>query len=333
MKADTDFSTIFTEMDNADVPADFKWRALFLYIHGLQDYDCLSRYQKEQIHSLMLNAMDKKEYSNENFQVLLKEKVEILNEPYINKMTDAIEESKKLLQEFQDLLMRRKGDVQKLEITTLDAISKGKEPKDIILEVRKSFHKVATIMEKDVATLEHLSKTDKLTGLYNRRGFDEFLEKYIEIAIKGDKPLVLVLIDIDHFKKFNDNFGHLVGDQALAVVAKLIKQTIQEFQQKDVIDYLGARYGGEEFAVIMPDTILEEASIKAENIRKKLERYNFIIRDSQGSIVHKEIKITVSIGVAQLKPEENQLIEFLIDAADKALYTAKSQGRNQVCCY
>ena len=71
MKADTDFSTIFTEMDNAGVPADFKWRALFLYIHGLQDYDCLSRYQKEQIHSLMLNAMDKKEYSNENFQVLL----------------------------------------------------------------------------------------------------------------------------------------------------------------------------------------------------------------------------------------------------------------------
>ena len=101
MKADTDFSTIFTEMDNAGVPADFKWRALFLYIHGLQDYDCLSRYQKEQIHSLMLNAIDKKEYSNENFQVLLKEKVEILNEPYINKMTDAIEESKKLLQEFR----------------------------------------------------------------------------------------------------------------------------------------------------------------------------------------------------------------------------------------
>jgi len=332
MRADTDFSTIFTEMDNAGVPADFKWRALFLYIHGLQDYDCLTRYQKEQINSLMLNAIEEKEYTDENFQVLLKQKVEILNEPYIEKMNDAIEESKKLLQEFQEQLKRRKGDVHKLEKTTLDAISKEKDPKDIILEIRKAFHDVVTIMGKDVATLEHLSKTDKLTGLYNRRGFDEFINKYIEIAIKEDKPLALILIDIDHFKKFNDNFGHLVGDQALAVVAKIIKQSIQDFQQKDDSDYLGARYGGEEFAVIMPDTILEEASIKAENIRNKLESYNFIIRDSQGSIVHKKIKITISIGVAQLQPEENQLIESLIDAADKALYTAKSKGRNRVCC-
>lgn len=157
---------------------------------------------------------------------------------------------------------------------------------------------------------------DELTGLYNRRYFNERLLEEIERSRRYGEVVSLVSCDIDHFKRVNDTHGHAAGDRVLALLASILRNSLRK---SDVI----ARYGGEEFIILLPDTPKEQARETAEKLRLKV---------AGTDIPHDGISlnITVSCGVASLG-EDGDSIEALLDKADKALYAAKFRGRNQVC--
>ncbi|WP_185954231.1 GGDEF domain-containing protein [Balnearium lithotrophicum] len=167
--------------------------------------------------------------------------------------------------------------------------------------------------------LKILSYIDGLTGIPNRRFFEEQFEREWKRAMRTKRPISLLMIDIDFFKNFNDTLGHLEGDWVLREVARIISENLRK--DMDIV----ARYGGEEFVVVLPETDAKEAKEVAERIRKAIE---------SRCIEHPSSKVskcvTVSIGIATITPEENQSKEILIKRADEALYEAKRKGRNRV---
>ena len=164
---------------------------------------------------------------------------------------------------------------------------------------------------------EERAKTDTLTGLPNRRALEEFFRQVQIEAMENDEPLSALLIDVDHFKKFNDNFGHVVGDQVLRLVSKAVRERVRE-------DDLPARYGGEELIAVLPRTDLATCQAIAERIRRSIAEGQFT-RRSTGEVLP---QITVSIGVGQFQYGES--MADLVDRCDRALYLAKKAGRNRV---
>lgn len=172
------------------------------------------------------------------------------------------------------------------------------------------------------ATLEKLAQQDGLTGLANRRKFDEVLDASMQQARSSASPLAIILIDVDYFKKFNDLYGHVAGDECLRQVGKVIKDC-----EKRSCD-LAARYGGEEFVVLLPDTDLAGALVVAEAIRKAIRALKIEHVGNTAGVV------TISAGVDVLTSLTHQIsAEMLVNAADKALYEAKASGRDQIHFY
>lgn len=163
---------------------------------------------------------------------------------------------------------------------------------------------------------EQRSNTDALTALANRHSMDEFLRQAQITAMEKDEPLSVLLIDIDHFKKFNDDYGHQVGDQVLRLVAKVLQEGVREVD-------LAARYGGEELIAVLPGADLAACTAVAERVRRRIAEAK-LTRRATG----KEIgSITVSIGVAQFRLAESA--EAMIERCDRGLYQAKRLGRNR----
>ncbi|MBI1785609.1 diguanylate cyclase [Candidatus Sumerlaeota bacterium] len=172
-------------------------------------------------------------------------------------------------------------------------------------------------IEEQQKELERLAKTDGLTGLYNRRFFIERLIEEMNEARKGGTPLSLLMLDLDHFKKVNDTYGHLVGDDVLVRSADRIRHIVRA---SDVI----GRFGGEEFCIALPKTDLDQAVELAEKIRLGINSEQYGV--SNGTLFN----ISVSIGAAQLQPDAKDITPLIRDA-DNALYRAKESGRNRVC--
>lgn len=162
---------------------------------------------------------------------------------------------------------------------------------------------------------KYLSITDELTGLSNRRCFDNTLEKEFLRALRYNNKLTLVMFDIDHFKTVNDTYGHPCGDYILKEVANAALQT---FRKTDTV----FRFGGEEFVVILTETDIKQSEIPLERFRKTIETLDLTYQNQQ-------INITVSIGACQLDQSIGNKEEFL-QKADNALYDAKNSGRNKV---
>lgn len=165
--------------------------------------------------------------------------------------------------------------------------------------------------------LEKISMVDGLTGVFNRRYFDSFLEKLWDINMREQFPIALIMIDIDRFKAYNDTYGHLAGDQCIKAVANIIDRTLT--RSGDFV----ARYGGEEFSVLLSNVTEDEATEIAEMIRVEIEK---AIIDNGVA----ETSITASSGVAVMVSTNEIKIDDLIDTADRALYQAKREGRNRV---
>jgi diguanylate cyclase (GGDEF)-like protein len=320
-------------LEEQGVPIDGRWRPFLLFINTLKHHDYLTKKQKKDLNKLLTETLTKTDYNDKLFDDYIKKFRKIYAADYIKKLHETIDESKKLLQEFKKLSQKRSNNVEELQNTTVECIVGGDNPKDIIKKVRSAFMDVIDEMNRDSEKLDQLSKTDQLTGLGNRRAFDDFLNSSVK-KYNESFPVTLMMLDIDFFKKFNDNFGHQIGDQALSTVGKICKFCIEKFSKKFKGVLLPTRYGGEEFAVIMPGLSIDRAGELAEYIRKTLEQYEFIIRNNKGEINHKNITITVSIGVAEVQPHwRDNLAAQLVEAADKALYGAKERGRNQVRRY
>jgi two-component system cell cycle response regulator len=166
------------------------------------------------------------------------------------------------------------------------------------------------------AELIRLARLDELTGLCNRRYLLERLTQEILRAKRYGPPLCLMMLDLDHFKSINDTYGHLIGDQVLAGVARLLTDTIRATD-------IAGRYGGEEFCLILTETSLDGGRLLAERLRQCIAATTFSADD--GTTLH----VTCSIGMAQYTPEHTEP-KTLLALADQALYKAKASGRNRV---
>lgn len=166
--------------------------------------------------------------------------------------------------------------------------------------------------------LELLSITDGLTGLYNRRYFDQIIQQEWNRGLRSQQPISCILIDIDYFKYYNDCYGHQAGDKCLINLASVMKETFR--RAGDIV----ARYGGEEFIIIMPNISLKETEITVINFQQELA--NLKIQHNESSV---NSYVTVSAGIVTQIPTQDESIEDFIRKADKALYQAKDNGRNQ----
>jgi diguanylate cyclase len=174
-------------------------------------------------------------------------------------------------------------------------------------------------LQENLEVVRTESLTDPLTALANRKFFDQAMVAAMAEAMTDNESLSLLMTDIDHFKAFNDTYGHLTGDQVLRLVAQSVKQNVKG---QDI----AARYGGEEFAVILPNTVLRSAVTVADHIRRAVMSKELMKRSTGEHLG----RITISIGVASLRPGDN--MQSLIGRADTCLYAAKRAGRNRVIC-
>jgi diguanylate cyclase (GGDEF)-like protein len=180
-----------------------------------------------------------------------------------------------------------------------------------VLKERNLTKERIRMMEK----LQKLAVTDGLTKLYNSRSFYSQLETEVDRFNRYKHPLALLLLDLDHFKEYNDNYGHLEGDKVLVRFSQIIKSCLRT-------NDTAYRYGGEEFTVILPETGAEEAGTVAQRIRAALEAERFVPLDG------KPVKITISIGVTEYQAKEE--LSTFIQRADQAMYRSKQKGRNLV---
>lgn len=190
-----------------------------------------------------------------------------------------------------------------------------KEKVNELEETKKELQKVNKI-------LEHLSSHDSLTGIPNRRNFDEVLEREWKRALRNQEELSVLLMDIDFFKNFNDLYGHVAGDNCLRLVGKAIKKSVR--RPGDFV----ARYGGEEFVAVLPDTDRKGAFRLAESIRENVKSLGIIHKDSQVSDT-----ITISIGISNATPKDVFTLETFIHEADYALYESKKNGKDKTTVF
>lgn len=202
----------------------------------------------------------------------------------------------------------------RLSLMNLDYDQMNKQ----LVQAKIALEKLTKELEEKNKVLDNLANLDGLTGVYNHRYFQNTLEQEISRATRRENSLSLILVDIDHFKNFNDTHGHQTGDFVLKEFAKTLKQHLRNY------DTL-ARYGGEEFAVILPETTEEEALIVAEKLREAVADSSFA--DSRDSY-----RVTASFGIASCVPAivDDFTKSLFISNADEALYEAKDKGRNRV---
>lgn len=203
----------------------------------------------------------------------------------------------------------QKENIEKQRTSELNSTLTKMESKLSTMEERTSFYRTKWLEEKS------RSETDALTGLPNRAAYDKRFDEEFHRWVRHPKPMCLAIIDIDHFKKINDTYGHSVGDKTLQIVAKTLRKYFR------VSDYV-ARYGGEEFTCILMDTDLKNTKLPLEKVRKAIEAIPFAIKNDR-------LNITISIGVSMLNDSDNT--HSLFERADKALYEAKQTGRNKTC--
>ena len=187
-------------------------------------------------------------------------------------------------------------------------------------DLERRLHETSSEVVKLRSNLERVREeamTDALTGIANRKRFDEMLRKGRRSSDANQDPMCLILCDIDHFKRFNDTWGHQTGDQIIRFVAGCMSRSAAEH-------HTVARYGGEEFAIVMPKTSLGEAAVLAEKVRVTVEGKRLLRKSTSEDLGN----ITISLGVAEYSPGE--AIEDLIERADSNLYKSKKAGRNRV---
>jgi diguanylate cyclase len=237
-----------------------------------------------------------------------------------NAVGSATHYTESLARATQSLGATKDRDGLRSVVETLVRTTRDMEENNSQLEQRlKASKQEINQLQVNLEAVRNESLTDPLTSLANRKYFDQALEKFIAQSVATSEPLALLLTDIDHFKAFNDTFGHLTGDQVLRLVALSVKQNVKG---QDI----AARYGGEEFAVVLPGTTLRAALTVADHIRRAVMTKELMKRSTGEHLG----RVTVSIGVAVL--QKGETAQSLIERADECLYAAKRCGRNRVMC-
>ncbi len=203
--------------------------------------------------------------------------------------------------------------IEKLVAELTTATTRASALEANFLGTSKELDKIRDLLK----VAEQRSNTDALTGLANRRSLEEFFRSAQIATMETGEPLSILMIDIDHFKKFNDSYGHQVGDQVLRLVAKVLQESVRDVD-------LAARYGGEELIAVLPGANLDACTEVAERIRRRVSEARLTRRATGQEIA----SVTVSIGLAQFRLAESA--EATIERCDRALYQAKRMGRNRI---
>ncbi len=251
-----------------------------------------------------------------NAQKILVEALRIVNDfsgetKSYNQDTDKYLEN--IVQEFGD-----NEDVKTIFKELIDATAKLRASGENITHKLEESTREINHLRKDLQQVTVEAQRDFLTGVFNRKSFERLIDEQMLIAKENNTELCLLMIDVDHFKVFNDKFGHLLGDEVLKIVARTLTDTIKG---RDVV----ARFGGEEFVVFLPETPIEGGVRVAEMIRNSIAGKGLKRRDTGETFG----SITVSLGVSRYRPESDTLLT-LIKRADDALYSSKHNGRNRV---
>lgn len=229
-------------------------------------------------------------------------------------LAESINEDRKLRSEAQQEALIAERKVRQAKEEALHIQRQTTEELEVRVQQRTQE------LEKLNYKLAELSDTDQLTGLKNRRYLDRVLQEEVTRCSRYTHHLSLLLIDIDHFKQFNDLYGHLIGDDCLKMVATTIAQGVRKPTD------CATRFGGEEFCLMLPETDSAGADEVAERLRHQVENMAFSVRNQH-------VPVTASIGIATLLPNEVLTTDELIEKADKALYQSKKEGRNRVTVY
>lgn len=273
-----------------------------------------------QLHQSQLNTSEKMSDSVKD----VGDRMEVEMDEVISRLNEAMQQTSA----YGDTLELASGQLDKesagssvkVMIDNLVTATRHMEQRSKQLESRleQTADKVRTL-QNNLEEIRIEASTDQLTKLPNRKAFDEKLDFETKNAARSGKPLTLLFTDIDHFKKFNDTWGHQTGDTVLRLVSLCLDQNVTEPQ-------MAARFGGEEFAVVLPNTSLEDSKAIAENIREVVAKKKLQRKSTGEDLGH----ITISIGVAQFNPGEP--IADFVHRADACLYAAKRAGRNRVVC-
>lgn len=324
--------------DAAGIPKEGCWRAVYRVIFDVKIHEMLDKENtiaRKRLEPVVIQALENAK--NEDFsQKALLDLIRQYHSTYFslchNQLADALNELDTFADEFKTMSLERQKNVEELQSDTVSAVESDLSLQDKIKLIKARFKETISMFQQDMMALDRMNNTDHLTGVYNRRFFDEQLDIEVFRALREKTWLHLLMIDIDNFKAFNDTYGHLVGDQALKTIAKNIQAICFDETARTEIPFFPTRYGGEEFAVILPAIGQKEVLDMAEFIRAKISDYTFVIRNNKGTIKHKDLNLTVSIGVASLNHshEQEQGILSLIKNADAAMYKAKKEGKNRV---
>lgn len=314
------------------VPRDDRWRSLLSCLRSTQKYSYYSQEQKKSVADLLIKTLEHADFSEETYCSVFREYQAILASSYAKKLEEALKESADLADDFRRSVYTHKGAVEGLEEKSVEAVRSGADPEDIVAQLRSTFQEVISVLKEDAERLDHICKTDGLTGLFNRRAFDESLKEGISAWESSNTPLCLLLLDIDNLKTFNDRFGHRIGDQALQTFSQIMQEVAH--RRHDDEDIFCCRFGGDEFAILLFGDAAADVIDIAQSIRSRLETYDFVIRDNQGRIIKRNVQMTVSCGFAYSRDFElKNLAALMLDAADSALYEAKDLGRNRIVEY
>ncbi len=314
-----------------------EWLGLGYLMRTISFYKGMTANEKGEIQKRLLQAFKESSYKPENYSKVMVELEELHHNDCQEKM-DGLED---IVDGMSDVIAGLSKDVSGLANKQAVGISEMDTTADKILSNIKSNRPPSETLElvsklksncKDVlknvndmqTILEEKATFDPLTKLYNRRAFDSKLQEAVEQFKKDQQPFSLVFSDVDHFKKFNDKFGHRVGDQVLAAVSGEIRSNIRGGD-------IAARYGGEEICIIYANLKLEEARKQADIIREAIANHDFLIRGEK-----EIVQITASFGVTECRPEwlnmpVDDICAKLVEESDAAVYKAKEAGRNRVC--
>jgi diguanylate cyclase (GGDEF)-like protein len=211
--------------------------------------------------------------------------------------------------------------VRGLEMGATDYLTKPFDEGELVARVNThlKLKQLYEALQEKNRQLQELANLDGLTGLYNHRFFQETVSRDFQRAHRYHESLSCILLDIDHFKKFNDTYGHQTGDMVLKTLGVLLRQLMRESD-------LAARYGGEEFALLLYHASPPETLVVGERLRKTIEKHQF----RHGDLL---LKVTISAGLASFPHPEIVDAKTLIECADKALYRAKKEGRNRIVVF
>jgi len=238
----------------------------------------------------------------------------VVSARFLREVIEEIAFLKRLSRQFSEGRFERIEELRK----SIESSKRKDELYELKVAILKMVENLTGLIEKtkrEKSLYETMALTDPLTGLYNRRMFMELAKKELSRAQRYGEPLSLVLLDIDHFKKINDTYGHDAGDLAIRHVAEILRKNLRS---ADVV----ARWGGEEFVILLPKTELEEAVKVAEKLRRLVEGDLLKLPDG------KTVRLTFSAGVSTFR--EGESLDQLLKEADEALYEAKRKGRNRV---